>query len=143
MNGLECNSCFTTYAPLLNFSHFRLRNASKDVLEAVWMVSELWKHKNNVIFNRGVTDVPKIFALVQLNVWSWVTVKSHATIFFFSNWCFDYLVFCKRMICWCFFSGICSFRWNLRIQLGELDWVFFIQVEPSLKWFIFINFYCQ
>jgi len=47
--------------PLLNFSQFRLRNASGDVWGAVWIavVSKLWKHRNNVIFNRDVMTFQK------------------------------------------------------------------------------------
>ena len=86
--------------PLLNFFQFKLINASGDVRGAVWIVvvSELWKHRNNVSFNRGVADVSEVFVLVQLKAWSWVTAKSHAMLFFFSNWCLDPLV-CMRMIC--------------------------------------------
>jgi len=49
------------------FSQFRLINAPSDVWGAVWIavISELWKHRNNVIFNRGVADVSEVFALVQ------------------------------------------------------------------------------
>jgi len=67
--------------PLLNFSQFRLINASSDVWGAVWIavVSELWKHRNNIIFNRGVADVSEVFVLIQLKIWSWVSVKFHAT----------------------------------------------------------------
>jgi len=39
---------------------------------AIWVgvVSEIWKYRNNVIFNRGVIDEFKLFVLVQVNVWS-------------------------------------------------------------------------
>jgi len=43
-----------------------------DFLGAIWVgvVSEILKHRNNVIFNRGKTDVSEVFALVQVKVWS-------------------------------------------------------------------------
>ena len=88
--------------PLLNFSQFRLSNASDSVNEVwsvVWIVvvNEVWKHRNKVIFNGGVVDVLKAFALVQLKAWSWVTSKSQSANFSFSDWGIDPLV-CMRMI---------------------------------------------
>jgi len=35
-------------------------------------VSEIWKHRNNVIFNRGKADVTEVFAIVQVKIWSWI-----------------------------------------------------------------------
>jgi len=54
---------------LLNFSQFRLSNASASVNEVwgvIWtaVVSELWKHRNNVIFEWGVVDGLEVVALV-------------------------------------------------------------------------------
>ena len=57
----------------------------------IWIavVNEVWKHRNRVIFKGGAVDVLKVFALVQLKVWSWVTSKSQSTHFSFSVWCID------------------------------------------------------
>jgi len=87
---------------LLNFSQFRLCNASALASE-MWgvikiaMVSELWKHKNNVIFNGGVVDGLEVTALVQVKTWSWTTSKSLSGLFFFSEWCLEPLV-CMTMV---------------------------------------------
>jgi len=63
--------------PKCNFHHFRLSCASETV-NIVWttfwveVVSELWKHRNNIIFNRGVGDVtsrPQALTKVKVNVW--------------------------------------------------------------------------
>ena len=67
--------------PLLNFSQFRICNVSASVNEVwgvIWIavVNEIWKHRNRVIFNGGVIDELKVFALMQLKAWSWVTAKS-------------------------------------------------------------------
>jgi len=91
--------------PLLNFSQFRMYNVPASVNEVwgvIWIaiVNEVWKHRNMVIFKGGVVNVLEVFALVQLKVWSWVTSKSHSTIFSFSDWCFNLLV-CMKMISWC------------------------------------------
>jgi len=65
----------------------------------IWtiVVSELWKHKNKVIFKGGIVDALEMFALVQLRAWSWVTTKPHSGYFFFSDWCLDPLL-CMRMV---------------------------------------------
>ena len=61
--------------PLLNFSQFRLCNASalaNEMWGVIWttVVSELWKHRNNVIFNGGVVDGLEVVVLVQVKAWS-------------------------------------------------------------------------
>ena len=61
------------------------------------VVNELWIHMNYVIFNRGVADASEMFALVQVNVWSWILVKSRSAWFSYSNWCLEPLV-CMRMV---------------------------------------------
>jgi len=67
------DSCF-------NFLQFKMCSAYESVnvvWERIWIVvvSEIWKHKNNVIFKGGVIDVSRMFTLVQLKVWSLVTSK--------------------------------------------------------------------
>jgi len=74
--------------PLLNFSQFRLCNAfalANEMWEVIWtaLVSELWKHRNNVIFNGGVVDGLEVVALVQVKAWSWITFKSLSGLFSF------------------------------------------------------------
>jgi len=59
--------------PMVNFLQFRLCQTSdsvNDVWGAIWVsvVSEIWKHRNSVIFDRGVVDALEVFALVQVNV---------------------------------------------------------------------------
>ena len=88
--------------PLLNLSQFRLSNVSVSVNEVwgvIWIaiVNEIWKHRNKVIFRGGAIDVLKVFALVQLKAWAWVTFKSRDAIFSFSDWCVDPLV-CMEMM---------------------------------------------
>ena len=67
--------------PLVNFQQFRLCSASdvvNDVWGAIWVgvVSGIWRHRNSVTFDRGVVDALEVFALVQVNVWSWIFAKS-------------------------------------------------------------------
>jgi len=70
-----------------------------EVWGAIWdgVVSEIWKHKNNVIFNRGVVDEFELFALIQVKVWSWITSKSCFVSSSYSDWCMDHLV-CTRLV---------------------------------------------
>jgi len=88
--------------PLSKFLQFRMCNASNlgnDVWATIWVgvVSEIWKHKNNVIFKRGVVDESELFALVQLKVWSWISSKTRFASFSYSDWCLVPLV-CMRLI---------------------------------------------
>ena len=85
--------------PLLNFFQFRAPDSVNEVWGVVWIavVNEVWKHRNKVIFNRGVVDVLEAFAFVQLDAWSWVTSKSQFANFSFFDWCIDPLD-CIRMI---------------------------------------------
>jgi len=70
-----------------------------EVWSTIWIgiVSEIWKHRNSVIFNRGVTDVSEVFASVQVKVWSWIYAKSHSAYFPYSSWVLNPLT-CMRLI---------------------------------------------
>jgi len=35
----------------------------------VALVWEIWRHRNNVMFNSGVVDDTEIFVMAQLKVW--------------------------------------------------------------------------
>jgi len=88
--------------PKCNFDHFRLSCASEtvnNVRTTIWVgvVSELWKHRNSIIFNRGVGDASEVFSLVQVKVWLWVSVNCRSASFSFSGWCLEPLV-CMRLI---------------------------------------------
>jgi len=54
-----------------------------DIWKAIWIavVNGIWKYKNNVIFKGEVIDGLKLFAMIQLKVWSWITFKSHYVFF--------------------------------------------------------------
>jgi len=59
--------------PKSNFDQFRMSHASKtinNVWNTIWVgvVSEIWKHRNNIIFKRGVGDAFEVFSLVQVKV---------------------------------------------------------------------------
>jgi len=47
------------------------------VLGGIWVgiVSEIWNHRNNVVFKNGRVDLVEVFTMVQRKTWSWVTIK--------------------------------------------------------------------
>jgi len=83
----------THFDPMLSFIQFGMCNASgwvNDLWGAIWVdvVIEIWKHMNNIIFNRGKADETKVFALVEVKVCSCIYSKSRFRMFFF-YWCLD------------------------------------------------------
>ena len=75
--------------PMQNFIQFRLSQASvsvNDVWGAIWVgiVSEIWKHRNSVVFNGEVADVLEVFASAQVKMWSWIAAKSREVYFLLS-----------------------------------------------------------
>jgi len=46
-------------------------------MRSIWIavVSEIWSHRNKILFKGGVLDYYEIFSLAQLKVWSWITSK--------------------------------------------------------------------
>jgi len=103
--------------PVSNFIQFGMCNASGQVNEfwrVIWVgvVSEIWKHRNNVIFNWRKVDVSEVFVMVQVKVWSLIYSKSRFMMFSYSNWCLDPVV-CMRLTIWCFVMWDC-----LMIVLG-------------------------
>ena len=88
--------------PKINFDQFRM-SLSSETVNIVWntiwvgVVSEIWNHRNNIIFKRGVVDASEVFALVQVKVWSWVSTNFRPASFSFSDWCLEPMV-CMRLV---------------------------------------------
>ena len=88
--------------PKSNFAHLWMSQSS-ELINIVWstiwvgVVSEFWNHMNLIIFKRGVTDVLKVFAMVQVKVWSWISAKSRSASFLYSDWCLEPSA-CMRMV---------------------------------------------
>ena len=61
------------------------------------MISEIWSHKNRIIFNRGVADEYEVFVLAQVKAWSWVSTNSRLVSFSYSDWCLAPLE-CTRLV---------------------------------------------
>jgi len=88
--------------PKLNFDQFRLSFSSETSLvvwNTIWVgvVSEIWSHRNRLIFKGGVADVSEVFALVQVKVWSWVATNSRSVSFSYSDWCLEPME-CMRLV---------------------------------------------
>ena len=74
--------------PMQNFIQFRLSQASvsvNDVWGAIWVgiVSEIWKHRNLVVFNGGVADALEVFASTQVKVWCGLGLQQSPAKFIF------------------------------------------------------------
>jgi len=69
-----------------------------DVWSVIWVgiVNEIWKHKNSIIFNRGVEDVFEVFASMQVKVWFWIVAKSNSDYFPYFSWVLNHLA-CMRL----------------------------------------------
>jgi len=85
------------------------------IINAVWktiwivVVSEIWRLGNNRILKGGVVDGSKVFALIQLKVWSWIACKVPLACFSYSNWCLNplvcrYIWFNVDFECWIYLS---------------------------------------
>jgi len=94
---------FTSHIELrFNFHQFRLNLPSETgliVWNTIWVgvVSEIWSHRNRIIFKRGVADASEVFACVQVKVWSWVSTNSRLVSFSFSDWCLEPME-CMRLV---------------------------------------------
>jgi len=51
----------------------------------VAIVSEIWNHKNKVVFKGGVVDADEIFSLAQLKGWLSAKYKIKRTFFSYSD----------------------------------------------------------
>jgi len=52
----------------------------------VAIVSEIWNHRNKVVFRGGVMDADEIFSLDQVKGWLWAKYKMKRTTFSYSDW---------------------------------------------------------
>ena len=92
----------THIEPRCNFDHFRLSlplETGLVVWNTIWVgvVSEIWSHRNRIIFNRGVADEKEVFAMAQVKAWSWVSTNSRLVSFSYSDWCLAPLE-CTRLV---------------------------------------------
>jgi len=88
--------------PESNFDLFRMSLSSESVnivWNTIWIgaVSEIWNHRNYIVFQRGVADAFEVFVLVQVKVWSWVSTNFRLASFSFSDWCLELMV-CMRLV---------------------------------------------
>ena len=61
--------------PVSNLSQFGLCNTLglvNEFWDVIWdgVVSEIWKYRNNIIFNKGKIDASEVITMVQVKVWS-------------------------------------------------------------------------
>ncbi|KAK8470303.1 hypothetical protein PHAVU_004G108700, partial [Phaseolus vulgaris] len=59
------------------------------MFKLIGIVSEIWNHRNNVVFKNGRVDLVEVFTMVQRKIWSWVTVKERLVDFSYSYWCLE------------------------------------------------------
>jgi len=76
---------------LVNFQSFYLldqKQSASRVWKGLWIVivSEVWSHRNKVVFKGGVVDADEIFSLAQLKGWLWAKYKMKRTTFSYSDW---------------------------------------------------------
>jgi len=88
--------------PLSNFAQFRMNTCSEsinDLWSTIWVgvVGEIWLHKNSIIFKSSVADVSEVCTLMQVKVWSWISVKLGSASVPFSCWCLEPLE-CMRLV---------------------------------------------
>jgi len=64
-------------AHFLSFCLMTRRHSVNVAWKGMWVaiVTELWNHRNKVVFNRGVVDPMEIFTLGQLKGWLWFKHK--------------------------------------------------------------------
>ena len=78
---------------IIHFQSFHLLRQShrvNRVWKGMWVaiVSEIWNHRNKVVFKGGVVDHKEIFYLTQLKNWLWLKYKRSTISFSFSDWNF-------------------------------------------------------
>ena len=58
-------------------------------MEKMWMTltKAIWTHRNRIIFEGGKLDEIEIFALAQLDAWSWTKFSGFRLCGSFLEWC--------------------------------------------------------
>jgi len=77
-------------ATLVNIQSFCLldeKQSANRALKGLWVaiVSEVWSHRNKVVFKGGVVDAIEIFSLAQLKGWLWAKYKMKRITFSYSD----------------------------------------------------------
>jgi len=81
-------SSINILSPGSHIEQFKILDATTSVnliLGNVWiaLVSEIWRHINIFLFNKGVVDYFEVFCLAHVKVWSWISSKVPSTSFLF------------------------------------------------------------
>jgi len=76
--------------PQMNFRLFKpigLNHAVTRCWGGIWVgiKSEIWNHRNRVVFENGRVDLVEVFTVAQRKTWSWVTVKEKLVVFSYSD----------------------------------------------------------
>jgi len=53
------------------------------------IVGEIWKQRNNIIFNNSRPDPIEMFTMAQLKSWSWITGNGKGIPFEYVSWCME------------------------------------------------------
>jgi len=61
------------------------------------LAKEIWNHINRLIFNNGKVDEIEIFALVQMNAWTWAQFSGVRVQGSLSEWFINPFEFLKQI----------------------------------------------
>jgi len=64
----------------------------------VAIVSEIWNHKNKVVFKGGIVDHEEVCSLAQLKGWLWLKHKLSGTSFSYSDWYFSPVKYLQSLV---------------------------------------------
>ncbi|XP_057418273.1 uncharacterized protein LOC130712458 [Lotus japonicus] len=77
-----------------------LSSRQNDGLRAIWMTAvwSLWTARNNLIFREEQFDAGKIFGLIQVRSWKWLSTIGRGFQQSFSEWCSNPVLLCLKSI---------------------------------------------
>ena len=88
----EVDSHFYRFS--LSFFSVKANNLWKGLWLAI--TKEFWNHRNRVIFNNRKVEEVEIFALAQMNVWTWARFSGFRVKGSLSEWFMNPLQFLKQ-----------------------------------------------
>jgi len=97
--GISSTRSNEVYSHFCGFSLSFLSVKANKAWKGMWLVlvKEIWNHRNRLIFNKEKVDEVEIFALVQMNAWTWAMFSGIRVQGSLSEWFMNTFEFLKQM----------------------------------------------
>lgn len=129
---------------LLQFGSVAMSGSQNLLWKVVWcaVLWTIWNSRNGIVFRNGEFDADKVFELIKIRSWSWLSAKVHgfcSSLFEWSNCRCCVWNMCELVAVWVW---SCAGMWEGIQELGLRGWIAWSmswqQCIRCLSWYLFL-----